>query len=534
MTKTENTYDQIPYPSLSYRQSHPDRLATVAILMGMHPAPVDRCRVLELGCASGGNLAPMAYVLPNSEFVGIDNSQQQIAEGQREIESLGLKNIALKHLDILDMDGSLGQFDYIIAHGVFSWVPHAVQEKLLDACKDSLTPNGVAFVSYNAYPGWHMIGIIRDMMLYHTRDETDPQQQATMARQLLSFMAEALSDKEDAYGSFINMYANFLQGELRGDIDSGNSVLLHDELETHNQPLYFWQFAERAAQHGLQYLGDAEFRTMMGSNLKPDVNKTLAQMSKSVIDIEQYMDFVRNRTLRQTLLCHQGIEVRRKLSPEQLFTFRASSHAKTDAMRDQVDVHSTSIERFRSNDGATLATDHPVTKAAMLHLAEVWPRSVPFDELLETATSLLGVKAGHAERKDAQMLGTNLLKAYSYSSQLIELHTFEPHMVLDVSERPVASPTARLQAKKGKRVANLCHDRVSLDEVDRFLIQYLDGSHDQAALVQRLKEGPVADGRLVLEQEGEQVQKAEQLHQILVNGVHERLCWLAHAALLVA
>ena len=129
---TQSAYDQVPYPSLSYSQSHPDRLATVATLLGMSPTPVNRCRVLELGCASGGNLIPMAYGLPESDFVGIDNSARQIAEGQAMVKTLGLKNVTLGYLDILDVNVELGQFDYIIAHGVFSWVPRAVQEKILE------------------------------------------------------------------------------------------------------------------------------------------------------------------------------------------------------------------------------------------------------------------------------------------------------------------------------------------------------------------------------------------------------------------
>ena len=137
------TYDQVPYPALSFSQSHPDSLAIMATLLGMTTAPVERCRMLELGCAVGGNLVPMAYALPDSEFVGIDSSASQITEGDAMIAALELGNITLKHLDILDVDPSLGQFDYIIAHGVYSWVPEAVRDKILQICKQNLAPNGV-------------------------------------------------------------------------------------------------------------------------------------------------------------------------------------------------------------------------------------------------------------------------------------------------------------------------------------------------------------------------------------------------------
>jgi methyltransferase-like protein len=534
---TQSVYDQVPYPSLSYSQSHPDRLATVATLLGMSPAPVNRCRVLELGCASGGNLIPMAYGLPESDFVGIDNSARQIAEGQAMVKTLGLKNVTLGYQDILDVNVELGQFDYIIAHGVFSWVPRAVQEKILEICKQNLVSNGVTYVSYNTYPGWHMLGIIRDMMLYHTRELSDPQARAGQARALLDFLAESIPAESGAYGSFLNMYAQFLQGELKGARPTGDSFLLHDELEEVNDPIYFHQFAERAARHGLQYLGEAEFRTMMGSNFSSQAFERLDQMSRSVVDLEQYMDFFRNRTFRQTLLCHENVAVSRKLKSERLTAFYLASYAQPEAS--ELDIHSASVTRFRGADGAILSTDHPVTKAAMLCLVKVWPQAVPFDMLLSMARSRLGLDAVAVQDDadvagDAQILGTNLLQAYGYSGSLVELHVHVPHMVLEISERPVANPVARFQAQGSDRVTNLRHERVRLDEFDRYLLRHLDGSHDGAALVGSLMAGPVAEGVLTVQNDGEPIKEATKVKDTLAGEVEVKLRWLARAALLVA
>jgi len=136
------SYDQTPYPNLSYSQSHPDRLATVATLLGMSPAAVERCRVLELGCAGGGNLIPMAYGLPESQFVGIDISARQIAEGQSVVAALGLKNITFKQMDIMEIGADLGQFDYIIAHGVYSWVPPRCRTSSCSSAGRTWSPTG--------------------------------------------------------------------------------------------------------------------------------------------------------------------------------------------------------------------------------------------------------------------------------------------------------------------------------------------------------------------------------------------------------
>jgi len=75
-SEEHTSYDEVPYESQSFPQSHPNRLATLGRLFGLSPAPVAQCRVLELGCASGGNLIPMAYHLPESEFVGLDLIRQ--------------------------------------------------------------------------------------------------------------------------------------------------------------------------------------------------------------------------------------------------------------------------------------------------------------------------------------------------------------------------------------------------------------------------------------------------------------------------
>src|SRR5262249_43938979 len=143
------SYDDLPYPSNPYPYTHPDHLAAVATLLGMRPAAADRCRVLELGCAAGGNLIPLAYAYPAGTFLGIDLSAEQVRQGQELVDALGLENVELRRMSILDVDERLGAFDFIICHGVYSWVPDEVQDKILDVCARHLTPQGVGFISYN-------------------------------------------------------------------------------------------------------------------------------------------------------------------------------------------------------------------------------------------------------------------------------------------------------------------------------------------------------------------------------------------------
>ena len=155
------SYDAIPYPNLGYSHTHPDHLATLATLLGLDPASPEKCRVLELGTASGWNIIPFAHAFPESQFVGIDISPIQIQEGQAAIQALGLQNIRLEARDILEITPELGEFDYIIAHGVYSWVPPEVRDALMRVCKQNLAPNGVVYISYNTYPGSYMTRMVR-------------------------------------------------------------------------------------------------------------------------------------------------------------------------------------------------------------------------------------------------------------------------------------------------------------------------------------------------------------------------------------
>ena len=189
-TAEETSYDEVPYDSNPFPQTHPDRLATLATLFGMTPPPPSQARILELGCAAGGNLIPHALNHPEANVVGVDLSARQIADGQQIVDALKLENIKLLHKSITDIDKDFGEFDYIICHGVYSWVPDDVQEHILRIFKDNLSADGVAYVSYNTFPGWHMRGMIRHMMRYHVQQFADPNMQIKQARALHTFLSE--------------------------------------------------------------------------------------------------------------------------------------------------------------------------------------------------------------------------------------------------------------------------------------------------------------------------------------------------------
>jgi methyltransferase-like protein/SAM-dependent methyltransferase len=527
------SYDEVPYESNPFPQSHPDHLAAIATLFGMRPAGVDGCRVLELGCAAGGNLIPMAYHLPNSRFFGIDLSGRQIADGQQLIQALGLSNIELRHLSILDVDQSLGEFDYILSHGTYSWVPPEVQEKILAISRENLAPQGVAYVSYNTYPGWHMRGLIRDMMCYHVRRFSQPLVRARQARALLDFLAKAAIGEKNPYGLL-------LKSEVEVVREKPDSYLLHEHLEEFNEPIYFHQFVERAARHGLQYLGESELGAMMTGTFPQAVAQTLKRVAVDSVQMEQFMDFLHNRMFRQTLLCHQGIPLTRTLDPVKLAAFHVASPARPASV--QPELHSEKAEEFRAPNLHALSSQVPLVKAAMVHLAEIWPEAMPFPQLLNAARARLeqgadaprspgSEPAGAPWSPDADTLAANLLKCFSY--KLVHLYLHPPVCVRTISERPAASSLARIQAVAGRKVVNQHHESITLDEFNCHLVQLLDGTRDQQALLGALTQR-VVSGKLKMFRDGQPVTDADQARLPLQGTIGECLPKLAHHALLVA
>ena len=524
------SYDQVPYPSLSHANTHPDNLAVMAILAGLHPAPLEKCRVLELGAASGGNLIPMAYGLPHSQFLGIDISGVQIAEGKQKVQELGLTNLQLEQMDILDFSEDLGQFDYIIAHGIYSWVPPEVRESLIEIYRTHLAPQGVGFISYNTYPGWYMINIARDIMRFNTRGIDDPQKRATEARSALQFYANALPENKFGYFGFLKNYSDYIDGNTEDKNPKYDSALLHDELEEINQPFYFNQFNDVIEQHGLRFLAD--LCHFDHGSLPPETMEVLRKKSRSLIDLEQAQDFLKNRTFRQTLVCHMEAPLNRKLTPAIVRNFYIASQAQP--VSENPDFYSVSVEQFRGHDGAVLTTDHPCSKVAMLCLAEVWPRSLLFTDLVASARERLAANGGSLgdESMDAQVLGVNILRAFGYSSSLIELHTFSTALTNRIDERPIASRVARYQALGEQTVTNLRHERVSPDGLERYLLTRLDGTKDRHSIINSLVEGPLADGTLTVEKDGKKINLAEQ-PELITSELEYRLEWLARAGLFI-
>jgi methyltransferase-like protein len=508
------SYEDIPYQEHVYVHTHPDRAATFATLLGMPAVSAGSARVLEIGSGMGTNLVAIAQSLPGSHCLGIDRSPRQTAVAQELAQTLGLKNVEFQAMDLMDLDESLGSFDYILCHGLYSWVPPAVRDRLLALCSRHLSPHGVAYISYNTYPGWHLRLMIREMMLFHANPFPDPSQRVRQARALLIFLNDVAGGPDTIFGQVVREHFDLLK-------DRSDTYVAHEFLADINEPVYFHQFMEHATAHRLQYLGEAQLMALP-AGVTPQHRKTLEQLPDQ-IHVEQYMDFIRNRVFRRTFLCHAEENLDRKATPDRLKGMKASAVVRPLAA--QPDVASSEMEQFHAEEGIHLSTGAPLVKAVLTVLADAAPRPLSLEELADGVQQRL--------KTETPVAGVPESVLQCYFSGFLDLHRDVPAVTADVSERPVASPLARVLAVKDRPLPNVWHRYVQLDPVHRQVVRFLDGSRGQGDIIEGLCE-LVLTGDFTLQKDGQPVRNPDEVRQAACASLDAILRNLANSGLLVA
>ncbi|HYO89267.1 MAG TPA: class I SAM-dependent methyltransferase [Candidatus Limnocylindrales bacterium] len=526
MTDTLTPYDKIIYPEGAYAVAHPDRMSVVASLLGMKPPPVATARILELGTGTGGHIIPIAYQYPDATCVGIDYARAQIEIGLETIAAVGLNNLTLHAMNFMDVDESLGQFDYIIAHGIFSWIPVPVQHQLLEIVHRHLTPNGVAYISYNAYPGWRMLDLAGDLMRFRTRGIEDPWERVAAARAFIGEMAGLPEqiDVESSWKRFMATHHQLLVSLKEYLLVKTDHVLLHDDMEETNQPFYFYQFCELLDQHALTYLADSTFPNNMLSNLTPAERELVEEHASNFGEVEQYMDFVRNRTFRTSLIVHEAAEFTRALDPRKLAPLYISTLMRESETPPDGGTEGT--VHFVAPDGKGFATKDSISTAAIRLLIEAEGGQVAFRELVRSARARAYAYRVPltTEDEDASQIASMLLACYGRSIYMIDLYATAPSYALALSERPLASKLARYQAISSDTVTNQRQKRVNLGSSSRALIGLLDGTNDRAALLNAMKrmlvlpeDVPEAERNAKIEEELDQLLRNLQSAALLVG-----------------
>ena len=506
IARTAQSYNLLPYESKAIPQSHPARLAAIAKIFGLTVKPVHIARVLELGCASGGNLIPMALNYPEAKFVGIDVSPKQIAAGLERIGKLGLKNLELQCKSFSDLVADAGQFDYIICHGVFSWVPRALQDAIFELCQKHLSLEGIAYISYNVLPGWRMLQPLRDAFSAALPNEVNGAARVQEAAQLLSFLSVA-SPSNGVYTQSLTAMAEKLQ-------KFSVAYVAHEYLEETNDPCLFRDFAERASGFGLGFLGECEIQTMIVDHYGTSIADEIRRRSAGdAIATEQLLDLVSGRTFRQTLLVHnvRSKEIVRDLAPECL----NGLHLNADVGM-HLDVEGQEV-KLTLVDGQAFWIKSEAMHKALLKFISRLPATSSLENLLQTVSDAEDVKRGF---KNLMLAG-----AVVPSTQSVRASYPAPAM-------PKAGKMAKADAEAGANVTtNLKHEPVSLEPATCFLLRHMDGEHDQSELIATLIE-EFRCGRIILYEDGKTASTPEEAVSFVRQNAADLIDSLAKGALL--
>ncbi len=495
-----DAYDLLPYTEHAYAESSPDHLRVIAALSGFSPAlrvPALTPRVLELGCGRGGNLLALAAAWPDATFVGIDRSAGQIRDASHVVEAAGLSNVQLVAADFTETaaDRHLGResFDFVLCHGVYSWVPAETRRALLARIRAVLAEGGVAYVSFNTLPGWYRRLAARDFLRFAARSTLAG---AAGPRKALEWLTELVSPELATYRADLRAVHDRL-------VATDAAYMTHEYLTEDHHPVLASTFVDEAAAAGLAYLGDA-----LPEDTAPELLPESVRLRAQSLDTGSALtliDFVKDTAFRRAVLVRSdtattaGVQPMRPLDAHAIVGLRIASrlHPKADA-------GVLDLESFEG--GGTTIQASGVARRALHVLAAAAPRSLPCEEIataIGTAPETLAL-----ELKDVWL-----------ASRGLDLHEREPTLVTATSRCPRASAVARWHALEGGPVTNVWHQEVVLPEpVVRFILGRLDGKTTIPEIV-----------LAVSEREAERLSQAEATRIVKAS-----LELLASAALLVA
>ncbi|MEM7160125.1 MAG: class I SAM-dependent methyltransferase [Myxococcota bacterium] len=351
----ENPYDELPYNTYPIEWTTPERLGLASLLHGGPRAPLQGYRVLELGCGDGGNLLPMAWYRPHASFVGIDGAKTQIDLGNTHATKLGLSNLRLLHADFVEAAALIeGHFDFIIAHGVFSWVPPSARDALLRLCAKHLSPSGLLYFNYNTKPGWAVRGMVREFLLAQTADIEDLRSRAEAARAVAHALAEGMGEEFD------HPYRELMRNELAFVRDGHPSYVAHEFLAEHNDAYWRGDLLALMSSHGFDHVADADFEFPWGRE-EPEFTTWLQEQRVHGRGLPDTVDLLRYRQL------HSPIFTR---SPR---TVREVTADELDELFFAANLEPNTATTFVHESGAEIEVSDPRLRDTFVELRQQWP-----------------------------------------------------------------------------------------------------------------------------------------------------------------
>ncbi|HQS81040.1 MAG TPA: class I SAM-dependent methyltransferase [Thiobacillus sp.] len=475
------SYDELPYDSLPLPETQPDFLAAMAKLHGFDAADPSRARILELGCAQGGNLIPLAWCWPESDCVGVELSQVQAEAGMAFVQALGRPNVRILHGDLAVLPDELGEFDYIIAHGVYSWVPPSVQQALLELCRRHLSPHGMAYISFNVAAGWSRLQPLRAALTERTAADLSAPARYAQASRVLDELAAEWTDpallKEVAY--------------LKA---AAPSYLFHEYLADFNAPMAFAEFAAQLDTHGLRYVGEAGPRSAV-VELEDAWGLMPEGMAGRWLDAEAALDDALAIRFRRALVARDDAPCAQPPQAAALCGLAFYADLRSD---EEIDLEAATEQGFVNPAGNTFRIAMPAMKAAAMALSAAYPGALDYAALLSAAAQVLAQYGASPELDEAafrdallqMVLLHGVMPTVAAGSFAIEPGAIEP------GERPCANALARQQANTpGWVVSGARHVAMDLDAPGRMLLGRLDGSRTVDELAAQMQAMLAQSGR---------------------------------------
>lgn len=522
--KEEDSYSLIGYASKVHPARDPGHIYTVAALYEMDGVSPERASFLELGCGVGQALFPLAILYPNASFRGIDSSPGQIEAGKKIVEGLAIPNLVLEEKSVSEVEREDEKYDYVLCHGVYSWVAPGLQKSILSAISSSLSENGLGYLSYNTFPGWNFRTILRDFLLAHVDSTAAPSDQIRKARDLLNLFGSAVGYE------FERPYSLMMQAELKRIASETDEYLFHELLENENHPVLFTEMTKTLEEFGLMHIADArmsrnELNRLHKTAVSEAVVRGCAEYTTDRRSREQFMDFVFHTPFRESVICRKGRDVAAEAAVEKLE--RCFFAASFEPLEQETHLDRECEEEFVDLGGQHIFITRPAVKLALAALRKAWPSSAGFESLWESIRN--SIHAGSAVfTKDR--LAAALFDLYR--KDYVDVSLNDAPVAIQIAERPRVTAFAALQARTGQIVTNLRYETVELGDLERELMQFLDGTRDRGMLRDALLLS-LAEHGARLQEDGVEISDPERQKELVATLVDDGLESLRKAGLLI-
>lgn len=520
-TLPNSLYDVVPYSTKVHRGRHPDRLRTMAFLYGMTPPSIEGSSILEIGCGTGEHLIPLASEFPSAHFVGIDSAVREVTAARELAGELGLSNITFLHQTVEALPKDATKFSFILCHGMYSWVSGDTQASILTTIKEGLSEDGIALVSYNTHPGWHLRESVRSALRYYDEPNDEPEKRIKRAREVLKLLASSLQY------DYERPYSIILHKEYERIAREPDAYLLHEFLNPYNAPILVSEFVGRLKANSLQYLCDSRFsrqsfNRLLTADIHPVAFKNMVKLASDEAGLEQAMDFLFLNTFRESIVCHADRGFDTSINADRLnqlsYATTLQFAANDDAPKGTTDYY------LVDPRGVSVTIGDPREKAIIDVLLNSQPRYISFGELIDSARERTTLEVGE------DFVVAKLLELIQ--RELVDV-TLNPPMVADrILAHPKTTDFIRRKSKVSGFIPNLFFNTVEIGPLERAVLGALDGKTDLDELSAMALE-MLSRGEATIKEDGEPITDSQRQKELVSPLVQETLETLRRAGMLL-